>query len=128
LSTKITDLTFEEYQAKQITEYRAAHRTATGRDGTVSVGRMILPLRRAAVPAARPSEATGWGASGVGVGVTGIRSGVRAAVERGERGGQPVSDTHRRRRADDPHGRLRTRGDVVMTRRQQAVRTIKCNA
>jgi hypothetical protein len=48
LSTKITDLTFEEYQAKQITEYRAAHRTATGRDGTVSVGRMIL---RSASPA-----------------------------------------------------------------------------
>lgn len=46
LSTEITDLSFEEYQAKLIAEYRAAHRAATGRDGTVSVGRMILPLLR----------------------------------------------------------------------------------
>jgi alkanesulfonate monooxygenase SsuD/methylene tetrahydromethanopterin reductase-like flavin-dependent oxidoreductase (luciferase family) len=46
LATELTDLGFESYQAKQIDEYRAAHRAATGRVGTVSVGRMILPLLR----------------------------------------------------------------------------------
>ncbi|OLT21326.1 hypothetical protein BJF78_34300 [Pseudonocardia sp. CNS-139] len=46
LATEVTDLGFEGYQAKQIEEYRAAHRAATGGDGSVSVGRMILPLLR----------------------------------------------------------------------------------
>lgn len=46
LATEVTELSFEDYQARQIAAYREAHRAATGREGWVSVGRMILPLLR----------------------------------------------------------------------------------
>jgi hypothetical protein len=46
LNGEITELSFEDYQARQIAGYREAHRAATGRPGYVSVGRMILPILR----------------------------------------------------------------------------------
>jgi alkanesulfonate monooxygenase SsuD/methylene tetrahydromethanopterin reductase-like flavin-dependent oxidoreductase (luciferase family) len=48
LNSEVTDLTFEDSQARTIAAYRQAHREATGRDGFVSVGRMILPVLREA--------------------------------------------------------------------------------
>jgi alkanesulfonate monooxygenase SsuD/methylene tetrahydromethanopterin reductase-like flavin-dependent oxidoreductase (luciferase family) len=46
LNTESTEESFEAYQERVITDYRAAHRAATGRDGDVSVGRMVLPVLR----------------------------------------------------------------------------------
>lgn len=47
LNGEITELSFEDYQARAITAYRDAHREATGTDGTATVGRMILPVLQA---------------------------------------------------------------------------------
>lgn len=44
LNGEVTDLSFEQYQAAQIADYREAHRAAAGTDGYAGVGRMILPL------------------------------------------------------------------------------------
>jgi alkanesulfonate monooxygenase SsuD/methylene tetrahydromethanopterin reductase-like flavin-dependent oxidoreductase (luciferase family) len=44
LNTEITELSFEDAQARQIAAYREAYRASTGGDGFVSVGRMILPI------------------------------------------------------------------------------------
>jgi alkanesulfonate monooxygenase SsuD/methylene tetrahydromethanopterin reductase-like flavin-dependent oxidoreductase (luciferase family) len=44
LNTEVTELSFEDAQARQIAAYRQAYSEATGREGFVSVGRMILPI------------------------------------------------------------------------------------
>jgi alkanesulfonate monooxygenase SsuD/methylene tetrahydromethanopterin reductase-like flavin-dependent oxidoreductase (luciferase family) len=46
LNSEITELSFEDYQARQIATYREARRAVDGADGSVTVGRMILPILR----------------------------------------------------------------------------------
>lgn len=46
LSNATGGLSFEDFQAGQIDAYRAAHRSATGTGGQVTVSRMILPILR----------------------------------------------------------------------------------